>query len=575
MPSMTTQSFSQALFSVCLVLFLLAPLRVLGAESWLDVLREADIFQDGSTYNAVLYDATANLSWNDANGNGDFDNDEVLIGSIVVQSPSGSIVSPAGLSGAQAETWAEDNAEEIYRIFFPAGFSQAMGTTEEAFLGSTSISNHLKRVSPKAKKNLETVDSDFKAAVEYDRLEVNDEDGDAFSLVMGYNHLFDKTEIGFLLPYRYTDLDDNIDSKSHLLALELYLDRELVNTDSFTLSLGGEIFGSLYYLTSDAIEHLGQIKYGAGLFTVADIDLPFGQLSVALDYKISEMYVPDSLLDYDDDNVFLKKGIEYIDGLDTVHTITYGFNYGLPLMGEDLALNVEVLRSHFESDDISSDRDTRTTATLAVCYYPTESFELTLGIKRVFEVDEFEELGVTFGSSHGLLVGCLLVLLMLLVWAGQGMAADEVVYTRYNIHVEKRFSNRGDPVYRASYANYIYPPSGQHIILPPNTRILPINKRRLFTKNYGFQVIAENYKVIFEFDKRRMGMDFEQYMDLITSPQPVTLPKLSDIDRKGVTEGRPHVGMSKKGIMMALGYPAAHKTPSLDDNTWTYWKDRF
>lgn len=33
--------------------------------------------------------------------------------------------------------------------------------------------------------------------------------------------------------------------------------------------------------------------------------------------------------------------------------------------------------------------------------------------------------------------------------------------------------------------------------------------------------------------------------------------------------------LSKKGVKMALGYPAKHRTPSLDDNTWTYWRDRY
>jgi hypothetical protein len=33
--------------------------------------------------------------------------------------------------------------------------------------------------------------------------------------------------------------------------------------------------------------------------------------------------------------------------------------------------------------------------------------------------------------------------------------------------------------------------------------------------------------------------------------------------------------MSRKGVMVALGYPAAHRTPSLDSNSWTYWTNRF
>lgn len=168
-----------------------------------------------------------------------------------------------------------------------------------------------------------------------------------------------------------------------------------------------------------------------------------------------------------------------------------------------------------------------------------------------------------------------LVLAISLFWSGLAAAEGDVVYTRYNIHVEKKFKNNGEAVYTGSYAGYVNPPTGEHVILPPNTKIIPINQRRLFTKKYALEVVDQGYTVSFEFDANRMGMDYGQYMGMITSPQPVSLDGLNPADRKGVTEGKALVGMSKQGVMTALGYPAAHKTPSLDDNTWTYWKDRF
>jgi hypothetical protein len=50
---------------------------------------------------------------------------------------------------------------------------------------------------------------------------------------------------------------------------------------------------------------------------------------------------------------------------------------------------------------------------------------------------------------------------------------------------------------------------------------------------------------------------------------------LSDIDRKGIEAGRAQKGMTRKGVRMALGYPAPHRTPSLEGRVWTYWKNRF
>ncbi len=50
---------------------------------------------------------------------------------------------------------------------------------------------------------------------------------------------------------------------------------------------------------------------------------------------------------------------------------------------------------------------------------------------------------------------------------------------------------------------------------------------------------------------------------------------LGDDDRKGIAAGRARVGMSKAGVLTAIGYPPTHETPSLEGNTWTYWISRF
>jgi hypothetical protein len=44
---------------------------------------------------------------------------------------------------------------------------------------------------------------------------------------------------------------------------------------------------------------------------------------------------------------------------------------------------------------------------------------------------------------------------------------------------------------------------------------------------------------------------------------------------KGIEEGKAYPGMTREGILTALGYPATHRTPSLDAGTWVYWTNRF
>ena len=62
---------------------------------------------------------------------------------------------------------------------------------------------------------------------------------------------------------------------------------------------------------------------------------------------------------------------------------------------------------------------------------------------------------------------------------------------------------------------------------------------------------------------------------MILSKTPVSYTGLSEIDQKGISEGRPYKGMSKTGVMIALGYHCPSKTPSPEANVWYYWENRF
>ena len=144
------------------------------------------------------------------------------------------------------------------------------------------------------------------------------------------------------------------------------------------------------------------------------------------------------------------------------------------------------------------------------------------------------------------------------------------VYLHTNIHGYTH-NNRGNMEYLASYANYVQPDTG-HFFVPVNT-VVSIGKWR-----GGFTLTRQdNGQVIyFEYRSSNMGgMSVEDYLNLITGPQPLSLKGLSATDLKGIKEGRVLKGMTKKGVEIAWGYPAKHKTPSLDDNVWTYWRNRW
>ena len=144
-------------------------------------------------------------------------------------------------------------------------------------------------------------------------------------------------------------------------------------------------------------------------------------------------------------------------------------------------------------------------------------------------------------------------------------AGSNKYYLKNNIHAQV-----GSRDAKASYANWTDPGAG-HVIIPVNTPV-EIEKYR---KGLVIKNLTDERKIYFEFHSRNMGMGVDEYIQLIASSTSVSLDKISNIDLKGIKAGKAYAGMTKQGVRVALGYPAAHRTSSLEDNVWIYWRNRF
>jgi len=147
----------------------------------------------------------------------------------------------------------------------------------------------------------------------------------------------------------------------------------------------------------------------------------------------------------------------------------------------------------------------------------------------------------------------------------QRSVGSETRYLKYNFHytTEKGRIN-------GSIANYTSLPD--HKILLYGSSVTITRSRN------GFALIDEKSgrKIdVLAPSKYLAGKSLSDYLDLILSKSPVSYMDLSEIDRKGISEGRPYKGMSKKGVMIALGYPAPHRTASPDADVWYYWRNRY
>ena len=99
--------------------------------------------------------------------------------------------------------------------------------------------------------------------------------------------------------------------------------------------------------------------------------------------------------------------------------------------------------------------------------------------------------------------------------------------------------------------------------------IIEVRKKSVTFQPEGHPVITLEYEY-----GEKVHQPFEQYLDRIfVGRNPVhKFGRKHDRLEQSVLEGRVVKGMSKEQVAMALGYPPAHKTLSLEQDSWTYWE---
>ena len=124
--------------------------------------------------------------------------------------------------------------------------------------------------------------------------------------------------------------------------------------------------------------------------------------------------------------------------------------------------------------------------------------------------------------------------------------------------------------------------------------LIPINSKCEFVKTpgqrLGFQrkrsrvPTWRSFKVkhlesgqIIEIENKKeySGGDLNRYYLKIFSKDQTDLSSFTETERQNIISGSVFSGMSKKGAILALGYPPVHMTPSLNNPIWRYWKNRF
>lgn len=122
----------------------------------------------------------------------------------------------------------------------------------------------------------------------------------------------------------------------------------------------------------------------------------------------------------------------------------------------------------------------------------------------------------------------------------------------------------------------------QGAIIPYGTRVQIIEVKKNAVR---FQPVGHPEMTLVYRHGRKI-YPFEQYLDrifLVAEPKgPVAVstskkkapPPAAKFARQ-IEQGLVEPGMSKADVLLALGYPPAHRTASLESPIWTYWRNRW
>jgi len=153
------------------------------------------------------------------------------------------------------------------------------------------------------------------------------------------------------------------------------------------------------------------------------------------------------------------------------------------------------------------------------------------------------------------------------VWHGQqaqaripGLAEAGQVYTLTNLHPD-------EPRHFLWAANFVR--GGLIPVCSPVTIV------KMSPKSAWFRL--ESTGVVYRYYNHRTNpRPLQEHLSLVLGPEcpQAELASMSETDKRHIANGTLGLGMSRKGVIVALGYPTEKHTPDLKADTWKYWRSR-
>jgi hypothetical protein len=133
-----------------------------------------------------------------------------------------------------------------------------------------------------------------------------------------------------------------------------------------------------------------------------------------------------------------------------------------------------------------------------------------------------------------------------------------VYYTQVYMHYEKN----------------VYPTTNYQVgtAIPVNTQVKLLEMKE---KTIDIELVNSGQKITVKNIPKHTGDDIKQAFNKLFALQKVSMSQFNSLETKNIEAGTVAVGMSKKAVKVAIGYPPITRTSSLAADSWVYWRNRF
>jgi len=169
------------------------------------------------------------------------------------------------------------------------------------------------------------------------------------------------------------------------------------------------------------------------------------------------------------------------------------------------------------------------------------------------------------GKNHRFIISLVIMFVLALTYSTLHAEnlSSKTYYTKTNIWYE-----HSNDILSTNYHRGAILPVGTkvsiHSIRDRRIRFTPEGSGQLFTLINSPKTSTITTEELFNkyFSTEPVGMGTGDYY------------QLTEVDRENIKNGTIAIGMSKKAVLMAYGYPPTHKTPLLTSDIWYYWYAR-